>query len=74
MRRHFLFFYCGTLVVLCFQLSHAQQPKQDQVTQQALKQTSQKLAEAMRSKDEAAVRKLAHESVALLGNLANCHT
>ena len=70
MHRHFLFFFCGTLVVLCLQFLHAQQPKQDQVSQQALKQTAQKLAEAMRSKDESAVRKLAAESVVLLGNLA----
>ncbi len=70
MHRHFLFFFCGTLVVLCLQFLHAQQPKQDQVSQQALKQTARKLAEAMRSKDESAVRKLAAESVVLLGNLA----
>ena len=70
MHRHFLFFFCGTLVVLCLQFLHARQPKQDQVSQQALKQTARKLAEAMRSKDESAVRKLAAESVVLLGNLA----
>ncbi len=70
MQRHFLFFCCGTLVVLCLQFLHAQQPKLDQVSQQALKQTAQKLAEAMRSKDELSVRKLAAESVIILGNLA----
>jgi 23S rRNA A1618 N6-methylase RlmF len=70
MHRHFLFFFCGTLVVLCLQFLHTQQPKQDQVTQQARKQTAQKLAEAMRSEDESAVRKLAAESAIMLGDLA----
>ena len=70
MHRHFLFFCCGTFVVLCIQFSHSQQPKQDQVSQQARQQTVHKLAEAMRLKDETAVRKLAAESVAVLGNLA----
>ncbi len=48
----------------------ADQPAPDQATQQALSQSKQQLLQAMQSKDEAAVRKLAAESVALLGDLA----
>jgi hypothetical protein len=64
------FFCCGTFVVLCLQFSHAQQPTLDQMAQQAQRQAAQKLAEAMRSKDQSAVRKLAAESAVMLGNLA----
>jgi hypothetical protein len=64
------FFCCGTFVVLCLQFSHAQQPTLDQTAQQAQRQAAQKLAEAMRSKDQSAVRKLAAESAVMLGNLA----
>jgi hypothetical protein len=61
---------CSTVVVLCVQLSHAQQPKLDKTSQQPLKQTTQRLAEAMQSKDESHVRKLVAESVSILGNRA----
>lgn len=70
MNRRSSFFCCGTFVVLCLQLSHAQQPTLDQTAQQAQRQAAQKLAEAMRSKDQSAVRKLAAESAVMLGNLA----
>jgi hypothetical protein len=70
MHRRSSFFCCGTFVVLCLQFSHAQQPTLDQMAQQAQRQAAQKLAEAMRSKDQSAVRKLAAESAVMLGNLA----
>jgi hypothetical protein len=68
--RHFSILCTGIVVVFCLQLLHAQQPKPARNAQESLKQTAQKLAEAMRSKDKAAVRKLAAESVVMLGNLA----
>lgn len=70
MHRHVIVLCWGTVLVLCHPLSHAQQPKPNQVSQQALKQTANKLAEALRSKDEAAVRQLVAESAVILGNLA----
>lgn len=58
------------LFVFCHLVLHAQQPQPDRLSQQARKQTAQKLAKALRSKDEASVRKLVVESVDSLGSLA----
>ena len=68
--RPFPIFCIGIVVVFCLQLLHAQQPKPVRNSQESLKQTAQQLAQALRSKDEVAVRKLAAESVFMLGNLA----
>jgi len=56
--------------MLWLQLLQAQQPKPDKAAQQVLQQATQRLAEAMQSKDESLVRKLVAELVSSLGNRA----
>ncbi len=70
MRCWLLCFFGGILVAIGIEYSLAQSPQQDKSSQRALKQTSQKLAEAMQSRDESAVSKLAAESISQLGDQA----
>lgn len=67
MCRRFLFFTLGTFLLLGI---HSSDAEQIQLNRLELKQTTQKLAEAMIKKDEAAVRQLAVKSASLLGELA----
>jgi len=67
MLRRVFVLYCGFLFVLCLQPLQAQEPMQDKIPKQSLKQ---RLAEAMQAKDESLVRKLVAESLYILGNRA----
>lgn len=59
-----------SLVSLGVRLVSAEQHAADRASHQSLLQAKRQLAQAMQDKDEAAVRKLAAESVVLLGDLA----
>ena len=70
MRRLILICGCGLLFVASLRFFYALAPKHDHASKLAVKQVTQKLADALTSKNQPAVRELAAEAAALRGDSA----